>query len=344
MIVFFIQACNSGKDHIVEPSQQVPAFVMASIKEKYPTASDIKFSVLEEKKVYKANFRVNDREISVVSNNQKVLNTSTEAGEDFQDSLQVKLKGLAIAGGISSNYRIVEIPEQPKRYVTDYLLNGVNYTLSIDEAGYVLMNTSQPSYETKSLDDLPEKIRQFVSERNRPNPEYITNLPAIVGEDVKQYFLPKNELAYKKAAVYILPNGAKRYHVFMEYYGIDWHWAPLIFDENANLIWVPGYNQLEVFKSFLTMGIGPSTLSDDDMTYFKALFKAAQELNNFIFEKKLPNGDGYVFNTDASLNVYHGITNYQFQLYKLDSSREFWDLKYDKNKNMIDRIYHANPQ
>ncbi|MDQ6480539.1 hypothetical protein [Dyadobacter sp. LHD-138] len=330
-IVFLIQACNSGKDHVVEPAEQVPATFIASVKEKYPTATAVKFSVLEENKVYQANFKMSGTAVSVVSNNQEFLTTARVAGESFHDSLQVKLAGLAIAGGVSSNYRIVEIPGQPQRHVTDYLLNGVNYTLSINTNGYVQMATRQLSYETKSLNDLPEAIQKFVNDRNKPNPAYVASLQ--LEEQLKPHLLDKNELTYKSGSVFLTTNGTKRYHVMVSYYGMTD--LPLLFDEHANLIWVSNFNRVESFTNFDSLTGGLTKISDSDLSHFKNLFNSGAEFQNFALGNP-------VSNTRASLNVYGGLTSYEFLLIKQQSNgtaNESWNLCFDSNKNLISSTY-----
>lgn len=341
LITILIQACNSAKDNQVEPLDQVPAGVMTSIKEKFPAATDLKFSVLENNKVYRSEFKLKGVPMVVVVNNQDILSTARLASENFPDSLKGLLHGLAIEGGEFSNYRLVQTVDGLTQHVADYRLNNISYTLSIQPGRHIYLTTSPQAYETKSLSDLPDGIQNFINDRNKPNPGYISGI-AQMEADVKNYFLPKKELACKKASVFLLPDGTKRYHVYTEFYGIDWGWAPLIFDENARLIWVPGFDQLEIFK-FLTMGLGPCILPDQDKTHFRDLFAATPELNGFTFERLNPTtGSTTISNQNASLNAYAGAGGYNFALSKIGDTRQFWELKYDASKKMVDRYYHAH--
>jgi hypothetical protein len=341
LITILIQACNPEEGNQVEPLDRVPADVMTSIKEKFPAATDLKFSVLENNKVFRSEFKLKGASMAVVVNKEDILNSARLSTENFPDSLKRMLIGLAIEGGDFSNYRLVETADGITHHVADYRLNNISYTLSIQPGGHIYLTTSPQAYETKSLSDLPDGIQNFINDRNKPNPGYITGITQMEG-DVKNYFLPRKELAYKKASVFLLPDGTKRYHVYTEFYGIDWSWAPLIFDENARLLWVPGFDQLEIFK-FLTMGLGPCILPDQDKSYFRNLFETTPELNGFTFERINPTtGSTTVSNQNASLNAFAGYGGYNFALSKINDSRQFWELKYDTGKKMVDRYYHAH--
>jgi hypothetical protein len=126
-------------------------------------------SVLEKGKVYRSQFKVGRVPMSVVANNNGILLTERLAGENLSDSVQAKLKGLAIAGGVSSNHRFVEVADRKARLEADYLLNGVKYTLAMESNGYVNLSTRTLSYETKALADLPAAIQKFINGRNKPN-------------------------------------------------------------------------------------------------------------------------------------------------------------------------------
>jgi hypothetical protein len=333
LLAIFIQGCSYVRDHVVEPTPEVPAAVQTSIKAKYPAASDMKFSVLEEDKVYKAEFKDSGTQTSVVANNTEILNTARVSGDDFYSSFKAILSGLAIEGGVFSNYRVMESAGNSSLHVTDYLLNGIKYTLTINTYGAVQMSTRELSYETKSLTDLPESIQKFINDRSKPNPTYVASLQ--LDDNLKAYIADRKELTYRTGSVYLLNDGKKRYQINVSYYGLTE--LQLLFDENATLVWVANFNRIESFKNFDTLTGGLTKLSASEIAAFQNIFNATPQYQNFTLGNP-------VSNPNASLNVYGGLTSYEFQLTKPrvnGNGDEVWNLQYDANKNLIGSIYSA---
>lgn len=264
--------------------------------------------------------------LSVRSGNRVALTMGKFAAGSLNDSIQAKLVGLAIAGGVSSNPRFVEIPGRPSRIVADYLLNGVKYTLTMEKTGFIKLSTSTLLYQIKSLDDLPAGIQKFINSRNKPNPSNLTSLTSL-DEKLKQNLEKKNELIFEGCSVFQLPNGSKRYRVYVNYYGLTT--LPLIFDEQANLVWVANFNRLESLKNLEDLTGGRSKVLDSELNQFKSAFSAATELKSF----KLAD---FLTDSDASKNVYGGVTGYEFNLV---NSSESWHLAYSNNKELVDGYY-----
>jgi hypothetical protein len=328
-----LQACSLKRDITVPPSETIPESVMETIKEKYPAAQGIVISILESGKIYRSEFKVGKISMSVVISKDGILNSARLTAENLNDSIQRVLSGMAIAGGISSNYRFVETGNRPTYLVADYLLNGVKYSLTMERTAYVRLSAKSFAYETKSISDLPEGIQKFIKDRNKPNPVYIKSLP-LLEEKLKPLLLEKNELAYESSAVFQLPDGTKQYYVYVNYFGLTL--LPLIFDQRDNLTWVGNFSMLERVKNFdENMGAAPSGISDTDLAQFKSQFEQAPQFKNFTLSNP-------VTSSIATLNAYAGVTNYEFNLFKLRNDGpggEYWHLTYDGSKTMLDSYY-----
>ena len=313
LITVLIWVWNSKSDLVAAP------------KDKDPTETVIIKSVPGKSKVYNSDFKVRHIPISVIAGNDGILSTERLAVENLNDSIQAKLTGLAIAGGESSNPRYIEIPGQPSRVVADYLLNGVKYTLTMEKTGFIKLSTSTLLYQLKSLDDLPAGIQKFISAKNRPNSSDLLSLKDL-DEKLKETLQRKNELIFEACSVFQLPNGAKHYRVYVNYYGLTT--LPLIFDEKGSLVWVANFNRLESLKNLEDLTGGPAKIVDSDLNQFKSVFSAATELKSFKLASSL--------NSDASKNVYGGVTGYEFNLV---NSSESWHLAYSNSKELVDGYY-----
>jgi hypothetical protein len=329
-MLFFAQACTSTKNEAVSPAITVPASVLETIKEKYPSASDLKFSMLEDGKVYKADFDIAGKAVSVVANRSQILNTFEESDQKAAASVSSDLNGLDIDNGNLSGLRTLAAPGQSARQEGDYYLRGVRYRLTMHSSGDVNISTRQLSYETRSLEDLPEKIQMYIKERNKPNADYIAKLP-LLEKPLKDYLSDKNELTFSSSASYILSDKSKQYQVFVKFYGITD--LPLIFDENSNLIWVGSFNRLESLTNFDDLTGGASNISQEELSYFTGQFKAASEFKDYQL-------DGRPSTAQAAVNRYENQKGYEFHLSKPStSSDESWVLRYDSNKKLIDSYY-----
>lgn len=320
VIAVALQSCSLKRDITVQPSETIPESVMTAIKEKYPSAQGIVISILESGKIYRTEFKVGKISMSVIIGKDGILNSARLTAVNLNDSIQHVLSGMAIAGGISSNYRFVETGNRPIYLVADYLLNGVLYSLTMEGTAYVRLSQKSFAYETKSLNDLPEGIQKFIKDRNKANPVYIKSLP-LLEEKLKHLLLEKNELAYESSAVYQLPDGTKLYYLYVDYFGITV--LPLIFDHRNNLIWVGNFSILERVKNLNeNMGALPSGISDTDLDKYKSQFDQAPQIKNFTLGKP-------VTSSIATLNENAGVTNYEFNLFKLRNDGpggEYWHL------------------
>lgn len=328
--LLIVEACVSTKDNAVNPIIEVPATVTESVKEKYPAASNIRFSMLEEGKVYRADFAVDGKTVLLAVSRTQILNSLEESDQQGIVSVSSGLKGLDIDKGRLSGLKTLTAPGQPIRHVGDYNLGGVNYRLTMHHSGDLTITTRQLSYETRSLEDLPEKIKAYIVERNRPNPGYITKLP-LLEKPLKDYLTDRSELAFSSCAVYTMPDKSRQYQVLVKFYGITD--LPLIFDENSNLVWVGSFNRLESLTNFDDLTGGSSNVSKDEMSYFENQFKASNEFKDYQLEGPVSRGR-------ASLNLYENQKGYEFRLSKPSiSSDESWVLRYDGNKKLIDSYY-----
>jgi hypothetical protein len=264
--------------------------------------------------------------LSVISGNTRALTMEKFAAENLNDSIQAKLTGLAIAGGVPSNPRFIETPGRPSRLQADYLLNGVKYTLTMEKTGFIKLSTSTFLYQIKSLGDLPAGIQKFIKDKNKPNLSDLLSMKSL-DEKLKENLQRKNELIFENCSVFQLHSGAKHYRIYVNYYGLTT--LPLIFDEQGNLVWVANFNRLESLKNLEDLTGGPTKIVDNDLNQFKSVFNAATELKSF----KLA---GSLRDSDASKNVYGGVTGYEFNLV---SSSESWHLAYSNSKTLVDGYY-----
>ncbi|GGM82618.1 hypothetical protein GCM10010967_12840 [Dyadobacter beijingensis] len=325
-----MQACVSSNDNSVNPSEEVPVSVVDVIQAKYPSATAMKFSMLEEGKVYQADFDMDGKNVSVIASRTEILNAFEESGQQNITSVNTKLNGLGMEKGNLSGLKTLMAPGQAERQIAQYDLRGTNYRLTLHQSGYVTITTRQLTYETKSLDDLPEKIKAYIQGRNKPNIAYLGQLP-LLEKPLKEYLADKNEFTFSSCAVYSLPDKSKQYQVFVKYYGITD--LPLIFNENSELIWVGSFNRLESLVNFDDLSGGSSNVSKDDLSYFTSQFKASNELKDYPL-------DGPISRGQASVNVYDNQKGFEFRLSKpsLDTD-ESWVLRYDAGRKLIDSYY-----
>lgn len=328
--LFMMQACVSTKDNAVGPSIEVPGSVMETIHARYPSVSAMKFSTLEEGKVYQADFDMGGKNVSVIASRTQILNAFEESDQQGVTSVNSRLSGLGVEHGNLSGLKKLTTPGQAERQVGDYYLRGTSYRLTMHQSGDVTITTRQLSYETKSLEDLPEKIKAYIQQRNKPDAAYIMQLP-LLEKTLKDYLADKNEFVFSSCAVYSLQDKSKQYQVLVKYYGITE--LPLIFDENSDLIWVGSFNRLESLSNFDDLTAGASNVSKDELNTFTAQFKASNELKDYQLDGTLSRGQ-------AALNVYEKQKGYEFRLSKPSPvTDESWILRYDGNKKLIDSYY-----
>lgn len=325
-LVILSQACKSNNDSPVSPTVEAPAAVKEAILVKYPGATEMKYSVIEDSKIYKADFTNKGSKISVVTNSNSILNTFVSVNTATSDSLKSKLSGSIIQSGKFTNLMRLEAPGQPHRFVADFEMRGKSYKLTTNSAGETDIAARQLIYETPNLVDLPDKIQAFISARSKTNPNYIQQL-TLLPQQLKNILLDKPELKFYSSETYSLSDGKKVYQIRVGFYGITV--LPLVFDENGNLISVGNFNRLETFDTFETLVDHPTSISQADLTYFNELFKTMSELQGYSLPSPL-------LNSLATLNVYAGVTSYDFRLIKTGSNlNNCWTLKFDANKKLI---------
>lgn len=326
MLITFLQlVCFTLGNFAGFLSEKMPR-PAAMVVEDYPSAKEVMIPVPEKSTVPRSSFKSIHLPISVIVNNEDIHSTGRLSEEILSDSIQGKLKGLSIAGGTSSNHRYIAIKDQPSRLVADYLLNGVKYILSMENTGFVQLSTSTLISKTKLISDLPANVQKFLNERSKLNLSNVLNLVSLDAKS-KQILQKKNELSFETCSVLQLTNGTKQYRVYVDYYGLTT--LPLIFDEKGKLLWTANFNRLESLTTLDDLTGGASKLIDNELNHFKTLFTKTAEFANF----KLADSP---LNSDASKNIYGGITGYEFNL---ANKTESWHLAYSNDKILIDGYY-----
>jgi hypothetical protein len=320
----------SPKDNTASYSIEVPSSVVKLVKDKYPSLSDLRFSILEQGKVYKADFEVAGKSVAVVANKTQILNLFEESGSARVSAVSTELSRLDIGHGDLLNLKTLTTPGLADRQVADYFVGGAHYNLSVDGSGDVEVSARQIAYLTNSLEDLPDKIQTYIAQRNKPNADYVSKLP-LLEKHLKDLLSEQNELVFSSCITYMLPDKSKQYEVLVNFYGISD--LPLVFDDRGNLLWVGSFNRLESLANFDDMSGGTSNVSEEDLQYFGNQFKSINQFKGY-------NLEGPISRSKAELNAYENEKGYQFRISKpLDSSDESWVLRYDKNKKLIDSYY-----
>ncbi|MCF2494767.1 hypothetical protein [Dyadobacter chenhuakuii] len=332
MLVVLISRCSREK---IEPHLDVPGSARHMIYQKYPAAEISKMKVLEPGKVYQLSFRYKGANYQSVVNNAGILNTARQADEGIPEALLAKLETLAIRGGRISNHRVVEsyyAGGPDKEDVYDYHLNGKDYVLTGGAYGVILRPYQQTSYVTKSIDDLPEKIRQFINSRHKPNHAFVNSLTNL-NEPSRDYIMENNELTFMECVVSIFPDGSKIYSVTVNFLGVT-GLSGMRFDEDGNLISIPQFNRIRQFNTDFTTLSWISNLKTSEIKYFRDLFAAQSHLFGFNLDSQQNFGKSFK-------SEFENFKCYEFELY--NSNRERWSMHYNEQKALVYYSY-SSPQ
>jgi hypothetical protein len=329
LLVVLISRCSREK---VAPDMNVPTAARDIVHQKYPSAEISKMKVLEHGKVYQLNFRFKGKNYESVVSNSKLLSTAREADEQIPEQLLARLDTLTIRGGKISNYRIVESyhMETPvTEQIADYQLNGQNYVLVSDEFRITLRRYEQASYRTKSIEDLPEKIQQYINARHRPNPDFVNSLTNL-NEPSRQHIINNNELTFIDCRVILLTDGSKHYEVTINFLGVTG--LVMLFDNAGDLIWVPQFNRIRKFEQDFTGGeyMWVSNLTSGEISYFRDIFAGQSQLFGFNLDSQQN------FNSSFR-NEYEDFRSYQFDLFNYKGER--WILHYNAENALIAYYY-----
>ena len=329
LLVVLTSRCSREK---VAPDMDVPSSAREIVHQKYPSAEISKMLVLEHGKVYQLNFRFKGTNYQSVVNNSSILSTSRQADEQIPQALLTQLDTLAIRGGQISNHRIVEsyYGENPVREdIYDYELNGHKYVLTFDYYRVSLRPYQQSSYRTKSVEDLPEKIQQYISSRHKPNPDFINSLTNL-NEESKQYIIRNNELTFNECRVNILPDGTKNHELSINYLGVTS--LTMLFDDDGDLLIIPQFNRIRQFNNDFNTMSWLSNLTTVEIKYFRDLFAGQSQLFGF-------NLDGQQNFNQSFRSEFENFRSYQFELYNY--KRERWSLHYNEQKALVNFSYSS---
>jgi len=330
LLVVLISRCSREK---ISPDMDVPGSARDIVHQKYPSAEISKMMVLEHGKVYQLNFRFKGKNYQSVVNNSTVLSTSRQADEQIPQALLTQLDTLAIRGGQISNHRIVEsyyMDNAVREEIFDYQLNGQKFVLAFDPYRVALRPYQQSSYRTKSLEDLPEKIQQYINARQRPNPTFVNSLTNL-NEQSKQYIIKNNELTFMECRVNILPDGSKNHEMTVNYLGAT-ALSGMLFDEDGDLVAIPQFNRIKQFNTDFNTMSWLSNLTTAEIKYFRDLFAGQSQLFGF-------NLDGQQNFDNSFRSEFENFKSYQFDLYNY--KRERWSLFYNEQKALVNFSYSS---
>ena len=330
LLVVLISRCSREK---AAPDMNVPSNARDVVHQKYPSAEISKMMVLEHGKVYQLSFRFHGTNYQSVVNNSGILTTTRQTDEQIPESLLAQLDTLAIRGGRISNHRIVEsyyADNAVEEDVFDYELNGHKYVLTFDAYRVALRPYQQASYRTKSIEDLPEKIQQYINSRHRPNPDFVNSLNNL-NDQSKQYIIKNNELTFMECRVNILPDGSKNHEITVNYLGAT-ALSGMLFDGDGDLIFVPQFNRIKQFKQNFDTLLWVSNLTTSEINYFRDLFAGQSQLFGF-------NLDGQQNFDNSFRSEFENFKSYQFDLYNF--KRERWSLHYNAQKALVNFSYSS---
>ncbi|MCF0072840.1 hypothetical protein LZD49_20335 [Dyadobacter sp. CY261] len=335
LLVAFIQGC-SLQDHVIPEPGMLPDAIKNTIDERYPGHTELDPSVLEKDKVYLIRFSQHGVPFTLISNRSDILEAQRKVNGDLSDSLKALFDGTSVQGGTFFNVRVADdlfqsAPAFPQYNFADYQLNGVTYTAKIVGKYPQLMDHIEHVYQTRHIDDLPDKIKQFVSDRNTPNPAAIAALPLLNDTD-KGHLSSKNELQFVQATVTILHGGKRYYEVAVTYYGMTQ--LPLLFDENGDLVWTSSFNFLERWENLTAPTSFDTNLSSGDIDDLKSRFSPSDLITGFDAKQQFDSWKNRFANVDSySLVLEHTLP---------DTRKESWTLRYGAAKNVLLKNYYVN--
>ncbi|MCF0064581.1 hypothetical protein MUK70_05075 [Dyadobacter chenwenxiniae] len=333
LLVVLISRCSREK---VAPDMNVPSSARDIVHQRYPSAEISKMRVLEHGKVYQLNFRFKGKNYQSVVNNFSILSIARQADDQIPARLLSKLDTLAIRGGKISNHRIVESIYDGNQFlddIFDYELNGHKYVLTFEpydpDLIIALRPYQQASYSTRSIEDLPEKIRQYINARHRPNPGFVNSLTNL-SEQSKQHIINNNELTFAECRVNVLPDGAKTHEVIINYLGVTN--LTMLFDDDGDLLLVPQFNRIRQFDPSFTTMSRLSNLKNAEIRHFRDLFAGQSQLFGFNLDSQQ--------NFDESFrSEFENFKSYEFDLY--NHKRERWSLRYNEQKELVNFFYSS---
>jgi hypothetical protein len=331
LLTVLISRCSHEKN---APDMNVPSSARDIVYQKYPSAEISKMRVLEHGKVYQLNFRFKGTNYQSIVNNSSILSTARQADDQIPAKLLSKLDTLAIRGGKISNHRVVESIYDGNQFlddIFDYELNGHKYVLTFEPYDPDLIITLRPyqqaSYSTRSIEDLPEKIQQYINARHRPNPGFVNSLTNL-SEQSKQHIINNNELTFAECRVNVLPDGAKTHEVSVNYLGVTN--LTMLFDDDGDLLIIPQFNRIRQFDPSFTTVSWQSNLTTAEIKYFRDLFAGQSQLFGFDL-------DGQQNFTQSFRSELENFRSYQFELYNYKNER--WSLHYNQQKELVNFSY-----
>ncbi|WP_342084227.1 hypothetical protein [Dyadobacter sp. OTU695] len=332
LLMAIIQSC-SLQDHVVPEPSILPISIRAIIDQRYPGHSELDPSALEQGKIFLVKFSQQGKTYSLISNNTDILEAQYAAGTPG-DSLKALINGTTMQGGTFSNHRLAtEIfqsnPAYPAFNLVDYTLNGVTYTVKVKGSSLELMDHLDHFYRTQRAEDLPDKIQQFLNDRNKPNPAAIAALP-LLNTTGKNLLSQNNELKFQSATGWILHGGKKYYELSAKYYGMTT--LSLLFNENGDLVWSPSFTFLERWPNLDAPSSFATNLLPAEIDELKSKFTPWDAIKDFSPEASFANWH----------DKYAGVDSYSGSFVNTlpGGKSEKWMLRYDANKNLIWRSFY----
>ncbi|HEY1053709.1 MAG TPA: PepSY-like domain-containing protein [Emticicia sp.] len=222
-----LSACDSVKDlqPVITPGEAVPQAAVNAIKQEFPEATQIKFSILEKDKLWESNFQFKvDRMSAIVNNLGKItetykIATGVQLPDNAQNYINTNFSGATIKNVCQQlapdNTTIVGY----KVIVT--LTDGKNIAVIFDATGTLIMVASndRPGPAPTGNADGPPKF-YFIEQKDLP--------------EVIQTYLNQKHQSYTlvKAAI-LIQGGNKLYSVVINKELTTFEY---LFDEKGNVI------------------------------------------------------------------------------------------------------------
>jgi hypothetical protein len=300
-------SCNSFIDEQLPPDNGPMAGAIQSIIQRYPKAEDIRFSTLDNNKLWQANFTQQRQSFQALVDPAQMLFATQLVDSGLPDSLTRLVTSTVVAGGAFAKPRFHQWekgwssminPDDASVYVwADYTWQQQPYTAYwvVNRRGpgeswynFKLLPFQQASYTTDLLTDIPEAIQRTLRDQN---------------------------LTFTYAWVQLDGRGQRSYNLSVNRQSQYWN---LTFKEDGQMIAVNSPSTAHFFQEFDQL---PSAIQ---------AYLHRPELAGFDLGRKGGPANAYARNTYGSLITY-AIT--------VEKGKEAWDLVFSENGQLITRTY-----
>lgn len=178
LVVFAFSACDRIKPIEPEPNEDIPQAVVQSVKDAFPSATDLKVVVVKNKELYRVDFQDAAKSYkSVVTYQGEIKNLSTNSTTtNLLPSIEAYLN--SNYPGCTVDYMVEELDPQTKTTVVGYWVyithtDNKNYQLYFDQLGGIISvlelgggnaNSNDTKYSVNQS-DLPQAILDYLNQQ-----------------------------------------------------------------------------------------------------------------------------------------------------------------------------------